>query len=220
MSPREPTLAELRGAAYRVLASALLPPTPERLGTLVEAAPKVLELLEPLEGLAPHPALRGLLERLALLSPEEAEAHRETYATLWVSGRRGSPPPYASAHLRPGADAPMAAARVDAAYRAAGFVLDADGEAPDHVAVELDFLAALCRREAEAEGSGRAAEAEALRARERAFLLEHLLPWLPSLEAALDAAAPGSLLAETVAVARRFAEHDRVLLEAVRAAAR
>lgn len=218
MSPREPTLAELRGAVYRVLASALLPPTPERLETLVEAAPELLELLEPLEGMAFHPALRALLERLAALGPEESEAHRRAHATLFVSGRRGSPPPYESAHLGPDADAATVVAAVDAAYRSAGFLVDADGEAPDHVAVELDFLSALCAREAEAEEAGR--EAERLRRLQRAFLLAHPLRWLPAFAEAVADAAPGSLLAQTVEVALRYAEHDAVLLEAVRAAAR
>lgn len=220
MSPREPTLAELRGAVYRVLASALLPPTSERLATLVEAAPEVLGLLQPLEGMAFHPALRALLERLAALSPEEAEEHRRTHATLFVSGRRGSPPPYESAHLGPDIDVATAVAAVDAAYRSAGFVVDADGEAPDHVAVELDFLSALCARETEAEAEGREAEAERLRRLQCAFLLAHPPRFLPGFAEAAAEAAPGSLLAQTVEVTLRYAEHDAALLEAVRAAAR
>lgn len=220
MSLREPTLAELRGAVYRVLASALLPPTPHRLATLVGAAPELLELLQPLEGMAFHPALRALLERLADLGPEEAEEHSRTHATLFVSGRRGSPPPYESAHLGPDADVATAVAAVDAAYRSAGFVVDADGEAPDHVAVELDFLSALCAREAEAEEAGREAEAERLRRLQRAFLLAHPLRWLPGFAEAVAEAAPGSLLAQSLEVALRYAEHDAVLLEAVRAVAR
>jgi TorA maturation chaperone TorD len=216
VSGEERELAELRAAAYRVLASALLPPTPERLATLVAAAPELVALLEPLRGMAFHPALRALLERLAGLSAEEAEEHRRTYATLFVSGRRGSPPPYESAHLGPDTDVAMAAAAVDAAYRSAGFVLDAEGEAPDHVAVELDFLSALCAREAEAPAP---AEAERLRRLQRAFLLAHPLRWLPRFAEAVAAQAPGTLLAQTVEVALRYVEHDAALLESLPAAA-
>ncbi|GIV00076.1 MAG: hypothetical protein KatS3mg014_1691 [Actinomycetota bacterium] len=209
-------LAAPRAAVYRVLASALLPPTEERVATLVAAAPEIVARIRPLRPMAFYPQTEALLRRLASLSEDEIERLRETYATLFLSGARGAPAPYGSAYLSP-QPAPMVAAAVDAAYRAAGFVVDADGEAPDHVAIELDFLAALCLREAEAEEAGREAEAAELRRREGAFLREHLLPWLPAFEAAIARAAPGSLLAETVAVARRFAEHDVALLEALRA---
>ncbi len=215
-----PNLAELRAVVYRVLASALLPPTPERLGTLVEAAPELLTLTEPLRPMAFYAAFEALLERLATLPEEEAERAGERYATLFLSGSRDAPPPYESAHLGPDADVAMVAASVDAAYRAAGFLVDADGEAPDHVAVELDFLSALCAREAEAEERGAVTEADAHRRAERSFLLAHPLRWLPAFAEAVGRAAPGSLLAETVEVARRFAEHDVALLEAVRAQAR
>lgn len=215
---REPALAELRGAVYRTLASALLPPTPERFGTVVAAAPELVALFEPLRGMAFHPELQSFLQRLTAVTPAEAEEHRRTYATLFVSGRRGSPTPYESAYLGSEPGGAMVAAAVDAAYRSAGFVVDAEGEAPDHIAVELDFLAALCAREAEAEDRA-PTEDERLRELQRAFLLTHLLRWLPSFAAAVAAAAPGSLLAQTVELALRYAEHDAVLLESLPAAA-
>ena len=137
---------------------------------------------------------------------------REDHTTLFVSGAKGSCPPYASANSGPDADVGMIAASVDAAYRASGFVLDADGEAPDHVAVELDFLSALCAREAEA---ATAPEAEDRRQRQYAFLASHLLRWLPAFAGAVRSARPDGFYADATLVALRFAQHDLAVIEAL-----
>lgn len=198
---------------YRVLASALLNPEPERLARLVLSAPEIRARSEPFRGTPPFAEWTDLLVRLAATSDEDARLMGEDHATLFVSGAKGSCPPYESSHSGPDADVGMITAGVDAAYRASGFVLDADGEAPDHVAVELDFLSALCAREAEAATT---AEAEDSRRREHAFLASHLLRWLPSLVEAVRDARPDSFYADATRAALRFAEHDVGVIEALR----
>ena len=50
-------------------------------------------------------------------------------------------------------------------------------ELPDHLGVELEFMAFLCQRAAEAVASGDQKEAEIFGSKQREFLQNHLLPW-------------------------------------------
>ena len=54
-----------------------------------------------------------------------------------------------------------------------------EGEPPDHISFELEFMYLLCRQEAEAWEREDEDEALKLRHAERNFLAEHLLAWLP-----------------------------------------
>lgn len=70
---------------------------------------------------------------------------------------------------------------VQECYRRAGLDLDKARfkELPDHLMTELAFMEELCRREGEAWKGGAEGEAEAVLALERAFVKEHLVPWVP-----------------------------------------
>lgn len=65
-------------------------------------------------------------------------------------------------------------------YEAAGLSIAPGGlRIPDHLGVELQFMAYLCRREAEAWQNGDALQAQEWRLRQERFVQEHLLSWLP-----------------------------------------
>lgn len=83
-------------------------------------------------------------------------------------------------------------AAVAAAYAAAGWAPPDDGESPDHVAVELAFLAWLAAGEADALRAGDAARMARLVAARREFVTGHALRWWPALAAALEAMAAGA----------------------------
>lgn len=69
---------------------------------------------------------------------------------------------------------------VVAQYRACGFALDKSTALPeDHVSFELEFMALLCEREAACEQALDAAELGRVRAREKRFLEDHILVWVP-----------------------------------------
>lgn len=69
-----------------------------------------------------------------------------------------------------------------AAYRQAGFERSGDLNVPeDHVAIELEFMARLCRKEADALRAGDEAAAQAARDLQRDFLRDHVLAWVPQL---------------------------------------
>ena len=56
-----------------------------------------------------------------------------------------------------------------------------NGEPPDHISFELEFMCFLCDREAEAWDKNDEEEASQLLLAERGFLEQHLMIWLPSL---------------------------------------
>lgn len=65
-------------------------------------------------------------------------------------------------------------------YREAGFrVSDAWRDLPDHVALELHFMSTLAEAEAQRWRGGEDEPAGAVARRERRFLEDHLLPWVP-----------------------------------------
>jgi TorA maturation chaperone TorD len=69
---------------------------------------------------------------------------------------------------------------VSAAYAEAGFEPPVPEAGPaDHLGAELRFLALLCHRELEAWRVGDLASAAAWVERERAFLDDHVLQWVP-----------------------------------------
>lgn len=74
-------------------------------------------------------------------------------------------------------------------YRRAGFTPPRGWrDLPDHVALELGFVAALAGAEARRRGRGELAHAAACE--ERRFLEAHLLPWVPEFCAAVLQVSP------------------------------
>jgi len=84
---------------------------------------------------------------------------------------------YESARSAPGGKT-LALADIAGFYRAFGF--QAQGERPDHLAPELEFLSLLCVKEAYARLTGEREGAEVCAEARIKFIREHLAPWLPS----------------------------------------
>jgi TorA maturation chaperone TorD len=127
----------------------------------------------------PHPA--DAAARAALGDPKALEALEIDYTRLFagLTGRHGAPAPFESVALesRLMGDSTMA---VEAAYREAGFDPPVpEAGPPDHLGAELRFLSLACYREMEAWQAGDSAAAAAWIERERRFLDEHLLAWVP-----------------------------------------
>ena len=109
------------------------------------------------------------------------EALRIEHTRLFggISQAYWAPPPYESVVLEerlPG----DASAAVAAAYAEAGMSHPApDTGPPDHLGAELRFLALLCHEQCTAMSAGDAALALNWLERQRAFLDDHVLLWLP-----------------------------------------
>ena len=160
------------------------------------------------------PVLAGLVEQLmfddathlgsegyALLRQFAARTHTSEpdqtvvelsveFMRLFLSGRAGFVSPFESVYtsdervlMQKARDQVLAFYRDEGLDRVAEF-----REPEDHIAIELDFMAHLCRRAAELWDS----EPEAARGyleKQKAFLDQHLLVWVPRFCADLDRAA-------------------------------
>jgi TorA maturation chaperone TorD len=159
---RPAAAAEARSSTYRLLARLTLSEVDQSLARVLDGMPIFGEALSASGGPSQLQPLRVDFTRLFLLNTHPYES-----VYLDESGMLNTP----------------SSGQVLAAYRASGFDspwLSRSG-APDHIGLELEYLAALVEAEAEAwdqDGAGRAAR---LRAEQRSFLADHLLRWAPIL---------------------------------------
>ena len=137
-------------------------------------------------------ALAEALEIVSLPANEVATAWQDLngdlqalqieHTRLFINGvPRVLAPPYASVYAEGGQLMGQPAERALRAYQEAGLTLSAAAHAlPDHLAVELEFMAYLGRAALAAKEQGDTAQAELMRQRSAAFLNECLLPWAPA----------------------------------------
>jgi TorA maturation chaperone TorD len=173
-------LAEARAGTYRLLARLTLSEVDRELAGVLDGMPIFGQALSDSGGSNQLQALRVDFTNLFLLN-----AHPYESVYLDESGMLNTP----------------SSGQVLAAYRASGFDspwLNRSG-APDHIGLELEYLAALVEAEAEAWEQGESRRAARLRTEQRAFLADHLARWTPIL---------GQLLVEQAATAfyRRLGE--------------
>lgn len=201
-------------AMYRVLGSLFLPPTDERMATVVVAVPELARVTETLEGMAGHRAWLRLLRRLEALDDDDVDRMATEHTNLFLSGSRElTVQPYESAHVPiSGFDVATISASVESCYREAGVALTSTGELPDHIAVELEFCAYLCHREGEADGDDDAGSWRGTRA---SFVTGHLLRWAPSFVGSLNAVMPETIYLEAARTAVAVAQDDLVVIEAL-----
>ncbi|MDR5710232.1 MAG: molecular chaperone TorD family protein [Armatimonadota bacterium] len=172
-------LARLRQAVYRFLSAVFLYPTEKRFRGLVTSA-RVLRRERGFAGFAYYSPWESLL-RLLAEEPPELFALQEEYVRLFGIEWRGPRcPPYASWYLDPDALGIRIRGELVREYASAGLVPAPEGsEPPDHLSVELEFMACLCGREAEAWQRAWTKEAVELLRREWGFLERYLNPWIP-----------------------------------------
>jgi TorA maturation chaperone TorD len=163
----------VRSRVYRRLADAYRPPR-QRLRAAIAELPDMLALLG-------SPAATAARDMRNAFSTDDAmtDMHIE-FARIFVGPFFVPAPPYGSVYLE-GARRVMGNSTVDARdhYRNAGFDLSEDyHEAPDHMAVELEFMHLLICQAAEAIlGRDREGLLTALD-RQRRFLTRHLGAWV------------------------------------------
>lgn len=125
---------------------------------------------------SPHlAAMREETER----EPESTPRHVD-YARLFVGPFGVLAPPYGSVYLE-GERRVMGGSTIHVrdTYREEGLDMSEDcHEAPDHVAVELEFMHFLAFKEAEAAARGDLPEAERYQQKQKEFLERHLGAWV------------------------------------------
>ena len=131
-----------------------------------------------------------------------------------INASYGLPPPYESVHRSAGEAAALAVA-VSEYYSAAGLAPTDQASPPDHIGVELKFVALSCHSEREAWQQDRAAEAIQALGRQRTFLDDHLLRWAPGYWELVQAKAQHEFFRQLATLARRSVTADRALIEEI-----
>jgi DMSO reductase family type II enzyme chaperone len=122
-------------------------------------------------------ALIGSLEIPETQAEQALRTLEIEYNRLFVGPGRPQAPPYESVYRDPrGLVMGPTARDVERRYAEAGLALAPDyHDLPDHVAMELGFMAYLTMQEAEAQGK----DVRVWLEKERTFLRDHLIVWLP-----------------------------------------
>ncbi len=140
------------------------------------------------------------------------------YVSLFLVDPRGVPcPPYESAYWD-SARWPVGwlLAQVEKEYAAVGLAPSPDlRDMPDHVSVEMEFIAVLCGREAEAWKKQEIGEAIGALRVEKSFLDSHLTAWFPSFARRLLMAGSEGPYAALAQGIENFMGYDKDLLGAI-----
>ena len=176
-------MADSRARLYLLISKALLPPGEElaemlRSGEAAEVMAAALEV-------CPHLSCMescGAPSADFLACPPDIAALRLEHTRLFADPRQLLVPCYESMYLdSSGLVMGRPAQQVRRAYAAEGLGLaERFHDLPDHLAVEMEFMAYLCSREGSAWIEADAANAARWAQKEAAFLHDHLLRWLPA----------------------------------------
>ncbi len=174
----------LRQGVYELLALTFRRPTSQQLATVT--AEEAVALMRAAIDLLPHPlsaAIRLHLGRfLAQVETKGLSAMAEElsleYCRLFIGPYALPCPPYGSVYLDGGQVMGPSAVDVLSRYRRAG-LRTARGwaEPPDHIALELEFMARLAARFSTATEGRQDGEARHLLGLQREFLRDHLGRW-------------------------------------------
>lgn len=173
------SLAELRASLYSALALGFSAPDE---GTLKEVSGRLPEVLREASSLFVMPVLEDTIKNFeASINASDRTSLKAEYHRLFVGPYRLPAPPYASVYLE-SEPTIMGTSTLEVLrmYEEARFLLSPSfKDLPDHVAVELEFMALLCEEERRAWRRGGLCEAAKLLAKEETFLREHLVRWIP-----------------------------------------
>ena len=192
-----------RRDAYRGLADCYYLPGADLAGRLQELEPQLARLSS--EALS-----HALLMRSELQEPKARETLAIDFARLFVGPYRLLAPPYGSVYLDD-ARRVMGDSTVDARDRYGKVGLDLSEsfkDAPDHIAVELEFMYYLICKEIEAIGTGAADEAADQVLRQRSFLAAHLGVWASHFTGQLESEAKTGFYRHLAVATRAFVAED------------
>ena len=207
-------LARARQVMYQFFGSLFLYPDGDRLAKLQTAAHALLEERD-LWSLFPfHASWLRLLNHLAALPAGENTPIEEEYVRLFSVNPQAIP--NESVYINPeGRARGLIIAHLEAEYAAAGLALSpAAVEAPDHIAVELEFMAFLCDQEVQAWEAGDGETAAQVRRQQNSFLHKHLQKWFPGFARSAKAANPVHLYGIVIEAAFFFLRYELDLFPA------
>jgi len=205
-------IARLRGGIYRFLALGFSYPDPE----LVETARGAISALEP-HGLFEFSfalEVAAAAEEVAGSSLEELEV---AYIALFEAGVGGAAcSPFESGRIGDPRRIPEIQSTLRRTYLRFGIALEVAPDMVDHVATELEVMALLCWREAQAwPTSGLPIRALA---HQRELLEEHLGRWMPAFARRVAAARRHPAYGALAHALAAFIEHERQWVDRLAAA--
>jgi TorA maturation chaperone TorD len=214
-------LARIREATYRACSLSWLAPDRTRWALLAQDVADLIDGSMDLAQLAVYQDWREMLHAVQALDGEPGERARQQYVALFVAAKPAVLCPPFESYFRGDGVAPAGEilAGLGREYREFGMQLASSvSEPPDHIAIELEFMAVLCGHEADgwedAEQTGNVPSSqEQVQHRQRAFLAGHLGAWLPAFAMTLEAAAPDSVYSRIARGLVQFARHDHDLLQ-------
>jgi len=136
------------------------------------------------------------------------------YAGLFLGVRQRPPHPSESVYRSTRHDIMQKERdQVMSAYREMGFEKVKDFKEPeDHIALELDFMAALSKKAQDLLGSDNTAEVERYIRKQKAFLDEHLALWIDDLVKDIESSARIDFYLGAGFITQGFVKIDRTLL--------
>jgi TorA maturation chaperone TorD len=207
-------LARLREGTYRLFSQMFLYPDRERLTAVGAVATGLWQEREALARFAFFRQWSEVVDSLKNLGQRGLPGIETAYVSLFAANAEGIPcPPYESVYREPaGRPTGWLLAQVESEYATAGFALSPTlGELPDHVAVEMEFMALLCDREAQAWEERIPTQGIQAVRRQRAFLESHLAVWFPEFARQIMPVDSGGAYAAVAEGAQAFISHDRDL---------
>ena len=169
--------AQQRAASFRILSACYCIPVKE----LFFAENLIGHLINYMDKICPEASAAALTMQKSLNRYTESEL-ADDYKALFSDSLQIKAPPYGSVHLedsrRPSANI---AAEVRKMYTEAGLVLDeGTREAPDHIAIELEFMHYLLSKEVQALRDNDQEMLRFFHDRQRIFSDKFLGPWVSS----------------------------------------
>ncbi|GIU92760.1 MAG: hypothetical protein KatS3mg011_1666 [Acidimicrobiia bacterium] len=210
-------VARLRQGLYRFFGAALLPPDLERL-RLLQAAAGTLDDMG-VDAFAFARSWRRFTD--ALTTVEDPIALGSDYIRLFEAGVGDVPVPlFESAYRADARSGGTGALLASIRRRYADLGLEPDTGVTggiDHLSIELETMAALCAREAEAWETGAEARVATLLAQERSFLADHPGAWIPKVTDRLHAMKADRFYRALGDALHAFTHHDREFLAVLEA---
>ena len=146
--------------------------------------------------------LKKAINAIDTTSERELEDLLWEYTRLFIGPYKLPCPPWESVYTSPKRLMMQdAAGQVQALYAGAGLAVNTDDVMPDHIGVELNFLAVLLHQAHSAAGSK-----EGQMARTEKILTDHLLKWVPQFTRDMENAAEMPLYRALAKATRQVAE--------------
>jgi TorA maturation chaperone TorD len=177
-----------RQVCYRIFASLFLYPEHKRLVEIQNAASFLTG-----ESWQNSAEVKSLINQLAEIDLKNGRSIVNEYNRLFLI--RPKAPPYETIYTNAeGQMRGLLTAQLEGIYLNAGLEISPElNELPDHISVELEFMAYLCMKESEAHTPDEVLEAAHFRDLQVSFMGQHLARWFPSFAKRIEEADPGSI---------------------------